>query len=162
MLRWLERLPRPRVRVRTLLLVVALVAVVAGAWRALQRQHEAFLRREYYRALVAEIEQAAAQLDGMARGEEDMARKSQEFARRWRSGELTERQRRALRGPPESGAEQAEKRAQEFANLAASRRKTLAAVNQLLPDIRRLADRAAQGHDPRAEAELRSLLQRLP
>jgi hypothetical protein len=145
-----------------LLVIVALVAVVAGAWRALQRQHEAMLRREHYQAMVREIENAAARLDGIARGEEDMARRSMEFARRWRDGRISERQRQASRLPADAGAEQAEKRGAEFARLAAGRRKALSEVQRLLPEIRRAADRASRGRDPDAEAELRRLFQQLP
>ena len=155
----LRRLPWPRVRVRTMLLLIALVAVAIGAWLAWQREHEAFLRREHYRALVAHFEDVIANLDDMANGEEYMAQKSQESARRWREGHVpggsSEEHNRAE-------ARRIDGQAAEFARMAAVRRKTAAAVRQLLPEIRRAAERRARGDDPEAEAELRRLLEQLP
>jgi hypothetical protein len=152
---------RPRFRLRTLLLLVALVSVAIAGWRAWQREHEALLRREHYQDLVAQLEHVAANLDDMARGEEDMAQKSRESARRWREG------RSADQGPapPRSAAdeaEQCEKRAAEFERMAEGRRRTSAAVHRLLPGIRRAAARLARGDDPAAEAELRRLIGQLP
>jgi hypothetical protein len=152
---------RPQLRVRTLLLVVAVAALAFGGWLAWQRQHQAFLRREHYRTLIHYYEDSIARLEGMSTGEAQMAKMTRQSAQKYREASVSGVDAKSRQSAADE-AERCDKMAEEFERMSAMRERMSAAFRKVMPGIRRTAERLAKVKDPEAEAELERLMREIP
>lgn len=142
----LREADRPKVRIWALLALVAALAVAMGGWRAWQRRHDAFLRREYYRALLLRAEDQVLTLRTMASSERQMGRMGRAAAERGGTA-------------PEQDGEPIYLQSER---IAARSQAQADRISGLLPRLRELAARLEAGPDEGAEAEFQAMLERLP